>query len=130
MAETKANVMEMVRDEIQKNPTITTKELFEKAKKLDRSMSRLSIRQFNARYPLQIKRNLAPKRRRRGRPRKKAAGAGRNKAAAVNTRDEIRSILLQFARDVAAADGKADVLEVVARVDGLVDRVATAVGKG
>jgi hypothetical protein len=58
MAKVNERIMEFVRREIAKDPDISSTSLYEKAKKLDRSISRLDLRQFHARYPLQVKRGL------------------------------------------------------------------------
>lgn len=170
MAAKNERVMEMVRREVKKNPNVPSQELFDKAKKMDSGMSRLSIRQFHASYPLQVKRLLkqsstrgrrtsaAPARRGPGRPRKvgrprktrattkaattKAAkkapvrrgprktaakaAAGTTTAAARGGRDTVRSILIKFAGDVAAADQKADVVQVIGGMDRYVDQVMRA----
>lgn len=109
-------VMEMVRAELAQNPGIRTADLLAKAKKLDKTLGKLSIRQFHARYPLQVKRQLAVQRPRRRRPRRKA----------TVHRDAIRTALLEFARALLEAEGKADVVAVIAGVDKLVDRVVVA----
>lgn len=169
MARSSDTVMDMVRKELEKNPDASNEALFEKAKKLDSSVSNLTVRQFHARYPLQVKRlkALARKRRagKRSSPSKAAAprtGSGRRKRAAGATqatapagaaasdgsrkrtrragrkataapaaaggqsRDAVRSLLLQFASDVAGAEGKADVVKVIGRVDSWVDRLLKA----
>lgn len=115
--------MNMVQEEIRKNPKVTTQELWERAKKLDRSIASLNARQFNARYPLQVKRSMAPRRGRGGRPRKP-------RVAATPTTDRagVRSVLVQFAKDVAAAEGKAQMIEVIGGVDKYVERVLKAAG--
>jgi hypothetical protein len=179
MAAPNERVMDMVRREIEKNPSIPSQELFEKAKKMDSSMKRLTIRQFHATYPLQVKR-LSKGARRRGRPRKAAAAApvkrgrrrrgaakaapakrarrpgrppgrpagrppgrprgrppGRPRAAAtaaasaarnegVSDRDAVRTILLQFASEVAGAEGKADIVQVMGTMERYVDRLVQA----
>ena len=114
MAVLNERVMNMVRDEIQKRPDITSQELFEKAKKLDRGMRSLSARQFNATYPLQVRRTLAPRR-----PRARRAGA-RNAAG----KDRVRGVLLEFARAVAGAQDRGALVEVIGNLDEWVERVA------
>jgi hypothetical protein len=203
MAETNARIMDMVRREIDKNPSISSEQLYEMAKKSDNSIGGLSVRQFHARYPLQVKRAAANARKarrggaakktgaRRGRPpgktgrkaggrkagragtakkarRGRPPGSGRKGTAKRATtkratakratakraaakrgstgtgrgpgrprrtaaaapagpgRDAVRSLLLQFARDIAGAEGKADVVEVIGEVDSWVDRVVAA----
>ena len=114
MAVLNERVMNMVRDEIQKRPDITSQELFEKAKKLDRGMRSLSARQFNATYPLQVRRTLAPRR-----PRARRSGA-RNAAG----KDRVRGVLLEFARAVAGAQDRGALVEVIGNLDDWVERVA------
>jgi hypothetical protein len=197
MADTNARIMDMVRKEIAKNPSISSQALFDKAKKADKQIGDLSVRQFHARYPLQVKRAgaIARKAGGRGRAAAKKAGAGRGRggarkagrvgrppkkagagrggarkagrvgrppgkkaarrgrppgsgkkaaaksaapngrrrgrppraaAAGAPGRDAVRSLLLQFARDIAAAEGKADVVELIGSVDRWVDRLLAA----
>lgn len=124
MADVNPRVMEMVEAELKENPGATTEELYEKAKKIDKGIGKLSNRQFNARYPLQVKRRQSGGRRRaRGRRRSRQANAN------ASDRNAIRAVLLDFAKDVAAAEQKADVVAVIGNVDRYVDRVAKAAGK-
>ncbi len=119
MPDASGKVMDMVRDELQKNPAIKTDELYDKAKKLDKSVSGLTIRQFHARYPLQIKRKAAA-----ARPRRRGAARGRRKKV---DRDAVRTAMLGFAKDVRAADG-AQVVEVIGGIDKYVEKVLKAAG--
>jgi hypothetical protein len=136
--------MEMIAEELKKSPDISNKDLFEKAKSIDKGIAKLSPRQFNARYPLQVKRTLAPKkpaaprRAARGRGRKAAgaaaAGPGggaagvRKGAAGGDAREKVRGVLLELARDVANAQGKGDVVDVIMGIDRYIDRVVKAAG--
>ena len=120
MAEANPQVMEMIEAEIRKNPDISNPELFEKAKAIDKSVTKLSPRQFNAMYPLQVKRAMKPGRPRK-RPKRKAS-----RAATDGSRDKVRDVLLTLAKDVANAQGKGDVVDVVAGIDRYVDRVLKA----
>lgn len=133
MADANPQVMEMVRSELEKNPDTSNQELLEKAKKIDRSVGDLSPRQFNAIYPLQVKRRQKP-RKRAGRARAGAAKGGRGRkrgregaaaAAAGADREQVRKVLVQLARDVAQGDRGA-LVEVVAGIDRYVDRVMKA----
>ncbi len=80
-------------------------------------MGGLSIRQFHARYPLRIKRQLAAQRPRRRRPRRKELD-----------RNAIKAELLSFARAVMAAEGGAAIVDVIGSVDKHVDRLLAAAG--
>lgn len=148
MADANSKVMEMIEAELKKNADISNAELFEKAKKIDKDIGTLSPRQFNARYPLQVKRAMKPRKRKakgaksgRGKASKSAgrASAGARPGArsvassrrnaggpADASRDKVRAVLLELARDIANAEGKGDVVDVVAGIDRYVDRVVKA----
>lgn len=173
MADTDARILEMVRKELEKDRAAKTEDLFAKAQKIDPAVSKLTIRQFHAKYPLQIKRAMkrggdkrAPRktagRKRAGRRAAKGATAakkttkrvakkatgkrarkttatrsatkqrrGRRAGAAaavggVATRGDVRGLLLQFAKQVAVADGKAEMVDVLAGIDSWVDRMVSA----
>ncbi len=122
MADVNQKVMDMVEDELDKNPKVKNEELYEKAKKIDKSIDKLTLRQFHARYPLQVKRRKAPKRK------KKTAAKSRARKTAARTsdpRDAVRDVLTQLVRETAGKDGAA-LVDVVAGLDGYVDRVMKA----
>jgi len=58
VAATDENVLAVVEEALRKNPAASNAELFEKAKEANPEIGGLDRRQFNARYPLQIKRRL------------------------------------------------------------------------
>lgn len=122
MATANPQVMEMVEAELKNNPDISNPELFEKARAIDRKVADLSPRQFNAMYPLQVKRAMKP-----ARPRKRAKRSS-SRSKADGNRDKVRDVLLALAKDVANAQGKGDVVDVVAGIDRYVDRVLKAAG--
>lgn len=117
MAKTDEKVMKLVEEELTKNPDIAVTELFEKAKAASAEMKKLTLRQFNARFPLQVKR----KRNRAaggGTSRRRGRRKGRDDAQA---RDSVRSAFLSFAMAVTAAEEKKDLAKVLANVDRYVD---------
>ena len=138
MAEVKDAVMDMVRKELEENPDAENKDLYEKATKVDDSIADLTLRQFHARYPLQVKRQRAQKksgksRKRKSRKKKTSASAGRGRKAARADvdRDKVRATLLKFAKDVSSAEGQASMLiDVLQSVDDYVDEVVKAVDGG
>ena len=151
MAQTNDRVLAMVRDEILKNPKVTTSDLFAKARKLSKDMNSLDVRQFHARYPLQVKRVLAaskPRTKRAakrttaakrtptagvspngkrgpGRPRKTTA-TGTGATTATGSRAAVRNVLLQFAKDIVAAEHRVKFIDVIAGIDDYVERVVQA----
>ena len=128
MPEIDEKVMQFVEDTLKKTPKIQLDDLFEMAKKVSGTVAQLSKRQFNARYPLQVKRKKAqadgP---RKPRKKKAASKAGRSgkRAAAPNqaSREAVRKVLLQFATDIAGAEERKDLVKVLAGVDRYVDQV-------
>ena len=78
-------IREMIGRALKKDPDISNAELQKKAKRIDKGVSQLSPRAFNARYPLQVKRKLSPKKsgRKRGSG-KKTVGKKRSGASAAS----------------------------------------------
>lgn len=135
MAEIKDDVMKMVRKELDKNPDAENKDLYAKATEIDDSIDELTLRQFHARYPLQVKRQKAQKSRGGKKKTKKksstsrkskARGRKRSSGSGVD-RDRIRGTLLRFAKEVSAASGTAEMVDLITNVDDYVDEVAKAV---
>ena len=131
MADINDDVMAMVRAELEENPDVENKELFEKATEIDEAIGDLSLRQFHARYPLQVKRQKAQakssrKKKSKSSAAKRARGSGRSGGGSVD-RDRIRGTLLEFAKEVSAASGKAEMIDLITNVDRYVDEVAKAV---
>lgn len=128
MAEINEKVMEFVKETLDKSPKINLDELFERAKELSDDVAELSKRQFNARYPLQVKRRLAQATRGKGSKRKTTAAAKRRSRSAAAAKAEasraaIRQVLLRFAADLAGAEERKDLVKVLAGVDRYVDEV-------
>lgn len=59
MVSTDEKVMQLVEDELKIDSDMSSSDLFEKAKAVFPAVDKLTIRQFHARYPLQIKRRIA-----------------------------------------------------------------------
>jgi hypothetical protein len=122
---TNEKVMQFVEKELGKNPNIQTAELQEKAKGVDASVGKLTLRQFNARYPLQVKRKLAPPRPRR----RRGQTARRSQGKVAGRRDAVRKVLYDFAGEVAAAsEAPRDLVALLADLDRYVDQALKAAG--
>lgn len=144
---TSDKVMSMVEKELAENPDASVDELYEKAKKVDKSIAELTKRQFHARYPLQVKR-----RRSRSKPRRKKkrtttrsqqkgrakGGAKKSTASRASSaevggadgREAVREVFLNFASDLAAAEARKDLVKVLAGVDTYVADAIEAAKKG
>lgn len=130
--------MEMVRQELDRDPNISLDDLFRKAKEIDAAVGDLSMRQFHARYPLPIKRSRSPRKkstRAKGRRGAKRGSTGADTAAKAgrggrNTpREEVRKIFLEFAGELARAESRASIVEALSNVDQYVDRVVRKAGR-
>ncbi|MGD2123056.1 MAG: CooT family nickel-binding protein [Gemmatimonadota bacterium] len=135
MPEVDEKVMKFVEDILRKNPGIELEDLFERTKKFKSSIARLSRRQFNARYPLQVKRRRALAAKAQGAGKKKGTstrGPAARKSAVRRGAppDRVRQILLQFATDITAAEERKDLVKVLAAVDLYVDQVMKEVSRG
>lgn len=82
MADSNPKVMAMVERALKKNPDLSSTELHERAKKIDRSMGDLTGRQFHARYALAVRKKFAGggKRRRKKKAKKRARKTGTRSA--------------------------------------------------
>ncbi len=118
MAKNEEKVMQFVEKSLADTPDITTSELYEAAKKVDSGVEQLSLRQFNARFPLQVKRRQS-----RAKPGRKRLRTRRRTAREISgrQRDEVRNIFLQFASDLSAAEERKELVKVIAQVDRYVD---------
>lgn len=130
MAQSDEKLMAFVQTEMDKHPDISSKDLFEKAKASIAAARELTIREFHARYPLQVKRkaSLAAG---AGKRRRKRSGSRKARAAAAGgagARDAVRAALLKFASDLSAAEERKDLVKVLARVDDYVDDLLKAAG--
>jgi hypothetical protein len=146
VAERNEKVMEMVVKELDKDPSVGLESLYRRAKEIDSSISELSLRQFHARYPLQVKRSRTrgAAKKQKGSQTKKRAGAGdkttaprvakqprsRGDAPAVGAafdREKVRQLFLEFASDFAEAETRRDFVRVLSSVDSYVNRLAKVV---
>lgn len=141
MAKTDENVMAMVEAELEKEPGIDNSTLQDRVKSKFPHIGKLTLRQFHARYPLQIKRrksrNKAKKEKKASKPKTRARSSKRARtakakpaqpaqAASGGGRDAVRQVLLGFAADLSAADDRSQVVKVLANVDGYVDDLIKA----
>jgi predicted lipid-binding transport protein (Tim44 family) len=147
--------MQFIEKELKINPKATAKELQQKAKAVSEAVGKLSVRQFHAKYPLQIRRKLAPKKPRRAAPKAKAAPKKPRRAAPKKprraapkaraapkkprsaapkataargqvNREAIRDTLMTFAKDLSDAEGKSETIAVLRKLDTYIDAIIRA----
>lgn len=130
MADVDPKLMTFVENELSKSPDLSTNELFDQAKKKFASAKKLTVRQFHARYPLQVKRRQSLAKPKTPRKKKPAATQTRSRKRPARRdaarRDAIRGSLLRFASDLSAAQERHDLVKVLANVDQYVDEVMEA----
>ena len=130
-----AAVMEYVERTLESNPGIANADLFAGAREIDPSVGQLTGRQFHARYPLQVKARLAraaapePK----TPPEPEVPTAEEPTAPDLSSAEEgdplaVRRLLLDLAKELASAESKAEVIEVMARLDDYVAEIMEAAG--
>lgn len=117
------DVMEMVEKELRDNPDISNEKLIEKANEIEADIAELSARQFNARYPLQVKRQLKAERQEQTEPER---AQEETEADDEELRSAVREVLLEIARSVAGAEDQVEMIDALASVDRYVDRVVDA----
>jgi hypothetical protein len=118
-------IMRFVEAELAVDPAMESSAIHERAKTRFPGVEDLSLRQFNARFPLQVKRQQAHRDRGKRRGRSPRARRG---ASGLRSQTAIREAFLEFASDLAATESREGLVRVVAGVDAYVDRVMDAIG--
>ncbi|MBA4159694.1 MAG: hypothetical protein H0X65_19790 [Gemmatimonadetes bacterium] len=146
MAERNQQVLDFVRQELEKEPNLPSRPLYDQAQEIDPSIGNLSPNQFQGSYFLPIKRERSARAKKAGEApasgakRKKSStpqrrtGAAPESAAAPESRAQqageraldprqVRNVFLQFARDFAVAESRSEIVEMLSKVDDYVDQV-------
>lgn len=132
--ETDPKVMEMVREQLERERPPPLAALYGRAVRMNPEIRKLTPRQFNARYPLQVRRRMKARERRRRATRLAASRNGRQPSPSAphgsssELRGRIRTILWAYARLVAAAGTKAELVGAVSAADRYVDDLVEAYG--
>jgi hypothetical protein len=142
------DVKHRVRELIGKYPTVRSQQLYDLAVRMHPELEQGGLRSFHARYVLPIKREIAraegrtqqprarkpehPQRRTR-RPREVPSPDTDGNAASATrgqdigeTRRRVRAVLMRFSRELVNAESRADLVDVLARVEDVVDEVIGA----
>lgn len=120
MADPREEIVEMIRRQLERSNPPDTEALYGRAARIDGSVRDLSLRQFNAKYVLPVKRKS------KGDSEKDPAGSQPKKPEPdQEARARAREVFVQLAREVAAAD-RAGLIEVLEGLDGYADRVVAA----
>ena len=116
MAEADPQVMSMVEAALKKNPDASSQELYDQIRKKKRSIGRLTLRQFHAKYPLQVKRRKGVAKRARARARAGGTAAkskarkapARKKSTRTTRRSTTRKTTKPTARTLSVSDAGLD----------------------
>lgn len=128
--ENEKDILDMVRKQLQRTNPPATEALYARAARIDEGIRELSLRQFNARYPLRIRREMA----RKEKGWDEADGSGEadveELASEADRRDveDVRAAVLQvlfeFAREVVETPAGPRLVELAGdRVDGYMKRI-------
>lgn len=111
---TDPEVLDMVRQQLRRDPPPPLSALYGRAVRLNPGIRRLDLREFNARYALRVRRQL------------KAERNGDRRPAEVpeDVKKRLRGILLRYLGLVAAAETFPEILEVVQQADPYADAIA------
>ena len=144
MAERSEKAQQRVREELEKNPGASTRELQDAAQSVEASVGELSLRQFNAGYVLPLKRSrTAGKKRGKGKstgkqpgrrqaaapaseakaPSRRSGGAPDAEGDRQSDRERVRATLMEFARDFSEAESRSELVGVLSDLDRYVDRI-------
>lgn len=143
MASATDKVMQYVERELAKNPDVSNDTLLEGAKKIDKSVTELTPRQFHAKYPLQVKRRSGKSSAKKKKSSAKASRRGgakatRGRRATRTTRktatattssageDRVRGVMMKFAKDLSSADSQVETIEVLSNIDRYVSDIMKA----
>ena len=140
-----AAVLAYVTRVLKRNPEVKNAELFKGACEIDASVAELSARQFHAKYPLQVKRRMAPAAAPPpvapapapapapaapavAEPAPPTATAPAAEVPSMGDGDAaaVRGLLFNLARELANAGTQAETIEVMVRLDGYVDDIMQA----
>jgi hypothetical protein len=148
MAKRNEQVLDRVRQELNRKPDLGSRALYEKLQDMDPAIKEGTLQQFHARYVLPIKRERAqqagagaPAARKQARPTEKrpperpaAQPRGRATPAAADSgaerpldREKVRAVFMQFAREFSEAETRTDIVQVLSKVDDYVERVVRQV---
>lgn len=120
MAGSDEAILTMVRKQLRRKEPPDTEALYGRATQIDESVRDLSLRQFNAKYVLRVRREM-----KRSDKTPPVESKPKTPELSEETRARVREVFLQFARDVAAAD-RAGLIDLVENVDRYTDRVMAA----
>lgn len=125
MGDPTERIREMVREAIAENPKVKNQELLDRARAIaPEAVEGMTIRQFHGTYRLPVARAASaakpkarkPKEKKQRAPRK-SGGQRVRTAVPTAARDAVRDVFRRFAMELSAAEGRGDIVRVVARID-------------
>lgn len=111
-------ILEMVRQQLQRTNPPSTEALYGRAARIDPAIREFTLRQFNARYPLRVRREMAREQKESEEP---ASPEDDGRAA-------VREVLIDFAREVSSTPEGPEFIALIGEdLENFVDRVVAAV---
>lgn len=125
--ELEAEVMQMVRKQLRRDPPPPLAALYGRAVRIDPRIRKLDLRQFNARFPLRVRRERkAAKRRAKAAERRRERKTERPRQISPETRSRVRDIVLQYGKAVLSAETDAALVDVLVEADLYADAIIQA----
>lgn len=124
-------ILRMVRTQLQRINPPSTEALYGRAARIDESIRDLTLRQFNARYPLRVRREMA-----REEDDREEADAGDIEETSTASPPEpdlaaLRKLFHDLAADVATTDAGPALIDLYEEgLDGYVNRAVAAITSG
>lgn len=137
MSERIPGLMGFVIRTLKDEPRISASELLERSRTRYPEVSGLTVRQFHARYPMQAKKQLnrpvvrlfpVPKPETSPAPAEPSPEVEKDEEAGPPPREALRLLLFRLAMDIETAVTRADVVDVVSRMDRYVDEALSIAG--
>lgn len=123
--EKQEEILDMVRRQLQRTNPPDTEALYGRAARIDEGIKDLTLRQFNARYPLRVRREMA--REEKADEEERAPQEEPAEAYPGADREVVRTTLLDFARAVAEVPQGPELVDLIGSgVEEYVDRIAVA----
>lgn len=115
-------ILDMVREQLQRINPPSTEALYGRAARIDPAIRELTLRQFNARYPLRVRREMA---------REKKESEGGPPPHENDGRAAVREVLIDLARKVSSTPQGPEFIALIGEdLENFVDRVMAAVASG
>lgn len=123
-SENREKILSMVRQQLQRTNPPPTEALYGRAARIDESIRDLTLRQFHAGYPLQVRREMARAEKEPAAEDDHEKGRSERRLGQDSDRAALRQVFHDFAADVVSARSTAELIDLLdGGLDTYVERV-------